>query len=94
MVSPIGMADELGFQAVGSDSDLNFGTTNRRAEKLLRVYFRTACLSDLPYHDVDAGAGGDRSTGRVDHKLVEVHHSSGILALALAKCIERGRLRT
>ena len=43
------------------------------------------------YHDVDAGVGRDRLTGRVDHKLVEVHCSSGTLALAPAKIIERRR---
>ena len=73
--------------------DLNFGTTNREAETLLRVYFRKACLAHLPYHDVDAGAGGDRPSGRVDHKLVEVHRSSGVLALAPTSSVspDRGR---
>ena len=37
-----------------SDLDLNFCTTNCEAEKLLRVYFRAACLRYF-----GAGTGGD-----------------------------------
>ena len=74
---------------------MNFGTTNREAEKFAScVLMLFACLAHLPHHDVDAGAGRDRLTGRVDLKLVEVHRSSGTLALAPAEIIERRRSRT
>ena len=44
---------------------LNIGTTHCEAEKLLRLYFRTACLTHFPCHNVDAGAGRDRPTGEL-----------------------------
>ena len=61
-----GRADELGFQAVPSSmSAVSWTGTSatriaRLRKKLLRVYFRTACLAHLSCHDVDAGAVGDR----------------------------------
>ena len=42
-----GSFQEVPSSTARSNLDLNFGTTNRVAEKVLRVYFRTACFAHL-----------------------------------------------